>query len=137
MILAIPILIAVSLFLGWVLIKLTVNALPLFAGTATVLVLLQSTGSIGVALVAGLLAGLVVAVFGSIAFKYAHSGMLRLALALLFAVPAAVAAWHAVQGIMGHVMMTGGKRDVAAFVVAIIVGGMAWRRLTERAASTG
>ncbi len=137
MILAVPILIAVSLFLGWVLIRLAANALPLFVGAAIAFTLLHSGNSVGVALVAGLLASLAVVVFGPIAYCHARSGTLRLMLGLTFGVPAAVAAWYAVQGIAGHVMPAGEGRDAVAYVIAIIVGGVGWRRLAERSASMG
>lgn len=137
MILAVPILIAVSLFLGWTLIRLAVNALPLFAGAAILFAFLQSGNSVGVALAAGLLAGLAVVVVGSIAYGRARSATLRLILALTFGIPAAVAAWYAVQGIAGHVVTAGEGRNGVACVIAIVVGGMAWRRLAERSASIG
>jgi len=137
MILAVPILIAVSLFLGWVLIRLAVNALPLFAGTAVAFALLQTSNSVGVPLIAGLLASLAIVVFGPIAYGHARSGTLRVILALTFAVPAAFAAWHSVHGISGYAVTAGRGRDAVAYVIAILVGGMAWRRLAERSASMG
>lgn len=133
---AVPMLIAVSLFLGWVLFKLALNALPLFAGMAAAFAVLQITDSLVIALIAGLVVGLAVQAGGPIAFRQAPSATYRTALAVLFTAPAAIAAWHATQGITGLVMVPGIGRDVAALVAAFTVGGLAWRRLTDRVSST-
>lgn len=137
MILAVPILIAVCLFLGWVLVKLAVNALPLLAGITAGFAILPVTGSIGGAVVTGFFVAIAVSVAGPIAFRHARSGQIRLILALLFAVPAAIAARHAALGITGYVMIAGAGREAIAFVIALVVGGLACQRLTERAASLG
>ena len=137
MILAVLILIAVSLFLGWLLVKLAVNALPLFAGVATSFAVLNATDSVGAGASVGLFVALAVAAFGPFAFGAARSSSGRMLLGLMFAIPAAVAAWYAALGITGHVMMAGGGRNAVALLVAFLVGAVAWRRLAERASSWG
>jgi hypothetical protein len=57
MVVAVPIVIAVGLFLGWCLVKPIAHALPLFAGLPTVSLLLHIGASVGVSLAAGALDG--------------------------------------------------------------------------------
>ncbi|MFA6114216.1 MAG: hypothetical protein WC729_09485 [Sphingomonas sp.] len=132
MILAVPILIAVSLFLGWALVSLAVNALPLFSGVSAGLLVLGWSGSAAGGLIAGLRVGIAVAMVGPIAFSRARSPMLRLSIGLIFAAPAAVAAYHAVSGLFDHVVGTA-PRETLAFAAAFLVGMAAWRRFTDRA----
>ena len=85
MILAVPILIAVSLFLGWLLVALAINALPLFSGVSAGLLVLARSGSIAEGLIAGALVGIAAATIGPVAFSRARSPMLRLLIVLAFA----------------------------------------------------
>lgn len=133
MILAIPILIAVSLFLGWVLVALAVNALPLFSGVSAGLLVLDWRGSVAEGLIAGVLVGIVVATIGPVAFSRARSPMLRLLIVLAFAGPAAAAAYHAALGLFSHLAAHGAACDALALVAAFLVGSSAWRRFTDRA----
>jgi hypothetical protein len=129
---AVPILIAVSLFLGWALVTLSVNALPLFSGVSAGLLVLGWSGSATGGLIAGLVVGIAVATIGPIAFSRARSSILRLSIGLIFAAPAAAAAYHAVLGLFGHFVATA-PRDILAFAAALLVGMTAWRRFTDRA----
>lgn len=133
MILAVPILIAVSLFLGWLFVALAINALPLFSGVSTALLVLGWTGSIAEGLVAGALVGLAVATIGPVTFSRARPPMLRLLIVLAFAGPAAAAAYHAALGLFGHLIAHGGARQALALAAAFLVGSAAWRRFTDRA----
>lgn len=137
MILAVPILIAVSLFLGWLLVKLAINALPLFAGVATSFAVFRATDSVGAAVSVGLLVAFAIAALGPFAFGAARSSSGRVVLGLMFAIPAAITAWYAALGITGHVMMAGAGHNAVALLVAFLVGAVAWRRLAERASSWG
>ena len=137
MILAVPILVAVSLFLGWMLMRLAVDAFPFLAGLATMFAVLPVSGSVAAALLIGLLAALTVAMGGPLVYGRVGPLWLRVASALLFAIPAGVAAWHAALGITGYVAMAGAWRDVVTCLAALVVGAMAWRRLEDRAASRG
>jgi hypothetical protein len=130
MILAVPILIAVTLFLGWALVSLTLNAFPLFSGVSAGLLILGWGGSIAAALLIGLSVGLAVAIMGRIAFSRARSPMARLSVGLAFVAPAAFAAHHAVTGLFGHVVGVG-PREILALGAAFLVGSAAWRHLIE------
>ena len=133
MILAVPILIAVSLFLGWMLVTLAVNALPLFSGISAGLFVLGWSHSIADAFVAGAFVGVAVATIGPVAFSRARSPMLRLVIVIAFAAPAAAAARSAALGLLGHVITPAAPRELLALAAAIIVGLAAWRRFIDHA----
>jgi hypothetical protein len=86
-------------FFCWLLFTLVVYALPFFAGlTASVAAFHGGSGVIG-ALVVGVLAGGATLAIGQIAFATVRAPLTRAAIALLFAVPAAVAGYHATFGL--------------------------------------
>jgi hypothetical protein len=132
MILAVPILIAVALFLGWALISLTVAALPLFAGVTAGLLVLGWSGSIVAGLLASILVAVAVAGIGPIAFAQARSPIARLAIGMAFAAPAALAAHHATMGLLGQ-LVGSASREMLAVMAALVIGVMAWRRLGDAA----
>jgi hypothetical protein len=121
-------------FLCWLLFALAVYALPFFAGITAALAAYHSgSGSVGAILV-GLGAGTVTLVVGQIAFAVVRSVPMRVAIALLFAVPAAVAGYHATLGLAHIGVPSEGWREVFAMTGAMIVGGAAWARMTLLAA---
>jgi hypothetical protein len=87
------------------------------------------SGPIGAILV-GLIVGVVTLVGGQIAFAAVRSPLIRAAIALLFAVPAAVAGYHATFGLAHIGVPAEGWREALALVGAIMVGGTAWARMT-------
>jgi len=124
--LAIPMMVAFALLLGWVLVKLTLNALPLFIGFALAMLAHDLGAGLLASLAAGALAALSVAATGRSAAGL-HSPALRLALGLAFAVPAGAAAYHAERGLSG--LVAGGAAGMTAgAAVAILVGLTAWQR---------
>ena len=131
MIFAVPILIAVSLFLGWLLVALAINALPLFSGVSAGLLVLGWSGSVAEGLIAGALVGTVIATIGPVAFSRARSPVIRLIIVLAFAGPAAAAAYHAALGLFGHLIASGAAREALALSAAFLVASAAWRRFTE------
>jgi hypothetical protein len=133
MILAVPILIAVSLFLGWALFVLAVNALPLFSGVSAGLLVFGWSESIAGGLIAGLAVSATVALIGPVAFSRARSQMSRLAILVAFAGPAAAAAYDAVLGLSGHLGTSGAVRTISAVAAAFLVGTAAWRRFAASA----
>jgi hypothetical protein len=133
MILAVPILIAVSLFLGWLLVALAINALPLFSGISAGLFVLGWSGSIAEGLIAGTLVGIAVAKIGPVFFSRTGSPALRLIIVLAFTGPAAAAAYQATQGLFGHLIAPGAPRDALALAAAFLVGAAAWRRFVDHA----
>lgn len=132
MILAVPILIAVALFLGWALVSLTIAALPLFAGVTAGLLVASWSGSLIAGLLTGLLVAIILAGLGPIAFSRARSPISRLAIGLAFAAPASIAAYHAAVGLLGH-FVGSAPREMLAAVIAFVIGAAAWRRLSDDA----
>ncbi len=86
-------------FLCWLLFALAVHALPVLVGLAAGLAAYQSgSGEFGAFLVA-LIAGAVTLAAGQIAVAAFRSPLIRTAIALVFAVPAAMAGYHAALGL--------------------------------------
>lgn len=123
--LAIPIIVALALLLAWALIRLTLDALPVFAAIA-VGNLAQCLGCGPVlCLTGGVLAGIALAAVGR-----AGSGgpaTFRVGLGLAFAIPAGAAAFYTVRGLSG--LVDGGRSGTAVTIgVAVLIGMAAWQR---------
>ena len=86
-------------FFCWLLFTLAVYALPFFAGLTAGLAAFHSGSGVIGALVVGVLAGGATLAIGQIAFATVRTPLIRAAIALLFAVPAAVAGYHATFGL--------------------------------------
>ena len=85
-------------FFCWLLFTLAVYALPFFAGLTAALAAFHSGSGVIGALVIGVLAGGATLAIGQIAFATVRTPLIRAAIALLFAVPAAIAGYHATSG---------------------------------------
>jgi hypothetical protein len=109
---------------------LAVNALPFFVGLTTALAADQrNSGAVG-AIVVGLVAGIVTLAAGRGVFVATRSpGMMRAAIALLFAAPAAVAGYHGTLGLAHIGAPSQGWREIFSVIGAIVVGGTAWARM--------
>lgn len=129
MIVAVPILIAVSFFLGWCLVKLTIHALPLFAAVMTTSLLSHAGLTIGPAIVGGALCALFIVMGGRALAAPSNSPTLRAGVPLAFAAPASFAAYHAVLGLTAIVMSSDASRTIWAMVAAHIVGAASWREV--------
>jgi hypothetical protein len=129
MTLALILALAAVLFACWLLFTLATLALPVFVAI-TVGMWAQTTGSGPLAAIAfGLLAGVAALIAGQFLFLLIRSPMLRLALSLLFAVPAAIAGYHAVHGITGMGVESEMWRQMLGYVGAMFIGASAWLRL--------
>ncbi len=116
-------------YLCWLLFALAVYALPLFAGVTAGLATYHSgSGPIG-AIIVGLIASSVTLVLGQIAFTTLRSPLIRAVIALLFAVPAAIAGYHAALGLAHIGIPADGWRQAMAVAGAIIVAATAWARM--------
>jgi hypothetical protein len=127
MIFAVPILIAVTVFLGWLLVKLTIHALPIFAGVTAAVFAQQASAGPVTAIAVGMFAAIVIAAIGRAAFERAGSPALRLAVPLAFAMPAWIAAYHAALGLSALVMPDGFWHAAITMVAASLIGAAAWR----------
>ena len=115
-------------FFCWLLFTLAVYALPFSASlTAGLAAFHSGAGAIG-AIVVGIIAGAVTLGAGQLAV--AGSPLIRAAIALLFAAPAAVAGYHATLALAHIGVSSQGWREAFAIIGAILVGGTAWGRMT-------
>ncbi len=113
----------------WLLFALAVNALPFFVGVTAGLAAHQNgSGAIG-AIAIGLVAGVVTLAAGQSVFVATRSAGMRAAIALLFAVPATVAGYHATLGLAHLGAASQGWQETFAFTGAVVVGGTVWARM--------
>jgi hypothetical protein len=117
----------------WLLFTLAVYALPFFASVTAGLAAFHSGADVIGAIVVGIAAGAVTLGAGQLAFAVAGSPLIRAAIALLFATPAAVAGYHATLAVAHIGISSQGWREAFGIIGAILVGGTAWRRMTLRA----
>src|SRR5260221_2586424 len=116
-------------FLCWLLFALAVHALPIFVGvTAGVAAYHSGSGEIGAFLV-GLIAGALTLAAGQIAVAAFRSPLIRTAIALLFAVPAAMAGYHAALGLAQLGVPAELWQQVFGLIGASAVGTTAWARM--------
>ena len=116
---------------------LAVHALPVLAGATTALFAYDTdAGAIGAVLV-GMIVGVVTLVGGQIAVAAVHSSLIRVAIALFFVVPAAIAGYCATRGLLHISVPAEGWRDALVLIGAIIVGSAAWTRMTPVAPTRG
>jgi len=114
----------------WLLFTLAVYALPFFAGLSAGLAACHSgSGAIG-ALIVAVLAGGVTLAIGQIVFAAVRTPLVRAAIGLLYAAPAAIAGYHAILGLAHIGVPSEGWREAFAIVGAVLVGGTAWGRMT-------
>ena len=113
----------------WLIFTLAVYALPFFLGlTAGVAAFHSGAGIFGALLVGSVVGALTLGV-GQIAFALIKPMPLRAAIAAAFAVPAAIAGYHAVLGLSQIGVPSLLWRDVFAWIGAIVIGCTAWGRM--------
>ena len=109
--------------------SLAVYALPFFAAVSAGLWAYHGdAGPIG-AIFVGILAGVVTFVAGQYVFAFARSTWIRVAVALLFAAPAALAGYRATLGLAKLTMPSGAWQIAFSIIRAIAVGVTAWTRM--------
>jgi hypothetical protein len=114
----------------WLLLTLAIYALPFFAGLTAGLAAFHGGAGVLGALAVGAAAGIATLIVGQLAFAATRSIIIRVAVALLFAVPAAIAGYHATLGLAEIGVPLQGWREAFSIIGAIIVGGMAWAQMT-------
>jgi hypothetical protein len=118
-------------YLCSLLFTLAVHALPLFAGVTAGFAAYHSGSGAVAAIIVGAIAGILVLVIGQIAFATLQSPILRAAVGLLFATPAAMAGYHAALGLAQIIVLTSGLQDALAIAGAITVAATAWVRMAH------
>ena len=114
-------------FFCWVLFTLAVYALPFVAGLTAGLAAYHSGAGIAGAIVVAIIAGGVTLTIGQIAFATVRSPLIRGAIGLIYAVPAAIAGYTLGVAQMG--IPSEGWRVTFAVIGAVAVGGTAWARM--------
>ncbi len=117
-------------FVFWLLFTLAIYALPFFAGLTAALAAFHSGSGVVGAFTAGILAGAATLAIGQIAFATVRTPLVRAAIGLLYAVPAAIAGYHATFGLAHVGIPSEGWRAAFAVLGAILIGGTAWARMT-------
>lgn len=124
-------------FMVYVLFALAVYALPFFVAVTVGMYVYDSEAGLIAAFVSAFLAGGATLVAGQIAFATIKSVPVRLAIGALFAAPAGIAGYHAIEGLSG----IGGAGEtwtlVFAWIGAVVVGATAWARITSLAGPEG
>jgi hypothetical protein len=95
-------------YLCWLLFALAAYALPFFTGASVGLAAYHNGAGPIAAIIVGAMAGSLTLIAGQIAFTKLRSPLVRVAIALLFAVPAAVAGYHAALGLAQIAVPAGG-----------------------------
>ena len=88
----------------------------------------SGTGPLG-AIGFGIVTAAFVLVIGQAVFSLVRTPILRIAVALMFAVPAALAGYYATFGLSGLTMTSDLWRQVFAVIGAVVIGVTAWMRL--------
>ena len=117
-------------FFCWLLFTLAVHTLPFFAGVTAGLAAYHYGSGVTGGIAIGLIAGAVMLFAGRFASATARSPVVRTMIALLFAMPAAFAGYHATLGLAHIGIPTGGWRQAFAIIGAAMVGMTAWMRMT-------
>lgn len=116
-------------FFCWVLFTLAIYALPFYVGMTVGLYVHHSgTGPLG-AIGLGIVAAAFVFVIGQVIFSLVRTPILRIAIALMFAVPAALAGYYATFGLSGLTMTSDLWRQIFGVIGAVVTGVAAWTRL--------
>jgi len=116
-------------FFCWLLFNLAVYALPFAAGlTAGLAAYHSGAGPVG-AIFMAVAAGGITLTIGQIAFAKVRSPLIRAAIGLLYAVPAAIAGYNGTLGFAQMGIRSEGWRVTFAAIGAVAVGGTAWARM--------
>ncbi|WP_146001575.1 hypothetical protein [Sphingobium fuliginis] len=106
--------------------RLSVHALPLFVGFAAASVTYHADHGLVAGLVAAALAGIATIALAQIALGLARSNLARAAIGLVFALPAALAGYHAVHGIAVATMPVSIWPTVVALIGAVAIAATSW-----------
>jgi len=117
----------------WLIFTLAVYALPFFIGLTAGMAAFHSGAGVVGALLVGIVAGAVTLAIGQIAFAVVRPPVLRAVIAAGFAIPAAIAGYHAVLGLSQIGVPSLVWREVFAWVGAVFISGTAWARMAALA----
>ena len=116
-------------FFCWLLFTLTIYALPFVIGMTVGLFALHAGSAPLAAFGVGLAAAVFVLLIGRAIFSNIRTPILRVPIALMFALPAALAGYHTIIGFSGLTTTSDFWRQVFAIISAAVIGITAWTRL--------
>jgi len=127
-------LIIAAVFLCCVLLfRLSVHALPLFVSFAAGSFIYRADQDIAAALVAAALAAIATIAIAQIALGAVKPDIGRTAIGLIFALPAAVAGYHAVHGIAAATMPTSTWQIAVSLIGSSVIAVASWTHWTRLA----
>ncbi|MBV1829974.1 hypothetical protein HNW77_06105 [Komagataeibacter sp. AV436] len=115
--------------LCWLVFTLAIYALPFAIGVVAFLHAIHAGGGAIGAVVTGFLAGVVTLLAGQMAFALVAVVWFRMMLALIFAIPAALAGYSTTLGLAQTDLSSGIWAHLFAITGAALVGGTAWVRM--------
>ncbi|WP_227287769.1 hypothetical protein [Boseongicola sp. H5] len=124
-------------FLVWVLFALAVYALPAFVGVSVGMYVYDTEAGVIAALVAGMFAAVFTYLIGQIVFAKVQSVPIRLAIGALFAAPAGVAGFSAIEGLSQIGGASEGWTLAFAIIGGIVTAGTAWVQIASLAGPIG
>lgn len=117
--------VAVILCCG-LLFRLSVHALPLFVAFAAASTTYRADNSVVASLAAAGLAAIATIALAQIALGFARSDFARAAIGLIFALPAALAGYHAVHGIAVATMPASIWQVAISLIGACVIAAASW-----------
>jgi hypothetical protein len=123
--------------LCWLLFTLAVFALPAFVGLFSGVWAHGTGAGISGAILVGLIATALTFAVGQLLITFARPIWLKLAVAVVFVAPAAVAGFHATHGIVKHLMPSDAWQITFSVIGAIAVGITAFVRVAGMATASG
>jgi len=118
-----------GLYMIWLLFSLAVYALPVGAGIALALWLYDHSYGYPVAILGGLGVGITVLIVGQFLLSVVCSPAIRMMIGLLFAVPAGVAGYHAVEAVLQLAIDAGPLLSALSWAGGLVIAATAWKRL--------
>lgn len=116
-------------FFCWLLFTLAIYALPTFAGLSAGLAAFHSGAGVLGALVVGFVAGGATLAFGQLAVASSRTPLIRIAIGLVYGVPAAFAGYQVSFALAGIGMPSGAWQTTFAVLGAVVSGCTAFSRL--------
>jgi len=124
---------AIVASIGWLLYSAAIYTLPFLVGAFVGLHAEQAgAGPLG-SIVLGIAAGALVLLIGRTVFAHARGPFLRMAIALVFAAPAALAGYSATSTLFDLASASEGWRQVFAIAGATAIGVIAWQKTFRNA----
>lgn len=117
----------------WLLFTLATYALPALGGVVAGMWAFQTGAGLPGSVLVGLFAAGLVFGIGQFLILFARPTWVKLAVALAFVAPAAIAGFHATHGIVKHLMPSETWQTVFSVISAVAVGITAFVRVTSMA----